>query len=83
MSAAIKRELPEPDSIFKKGTQNHTLYSALQQRSYLNHEFLGMHIMRYANIIMDVRKALKPYGLGIQTTKVGNTSTYQYKLVSE
>lgn len=75
------RERPSPDKLFTPDTQNYKLYERLlQQGEITNGEIIyGMRIANSTGRIDDIRKALKPYLITIEASRI-KRGLWKYEL---
>jgi hypothetical protein len=74
------RPRPKPGDLFTPGSQNYRLYERLLAGEVTNAEIVRhMNIYNSTGRAADVRKALKPYLVGVEATRICK-GLWKYKL---
>ena len=74
-------ERPNPDTLFKEGSQNHCLYTRLLKCPVSKREIIyGLKIANSNGRISEIRKALRPYLIDIKSTPIPGTHEFVYTL---
>lgn len=72
--------VPQPDDLFKPGTQNARLYTALlEDGSVTNVRMRDFYVLSHTRRISDIREALKPYCMDVKKERVSG-GVYSYRL---
>ena len=75
----IRFNVPQPDELFKPGTQNNRLFKALLNGGITNVGMCDLFILSYTRRLSDIREAIKPFCLDVTKERVGG-GIYAYKI---
>ena len=81
--AFMSFERPKPDKLFRKGSQNHRLYTRLLKCPASQGEII--HDLKIANStrrISEIRQALRPYLIDIKSTRIPGRHEFVYTLAN-
>lgn len=72
IQAALNFSRPDPDHLFKPGSQNHRIYCRLLCGPVTNSEIVReMNVFNSTGRCADIRKALRPYLLDVSARRIG------------